>query len=109
MQEIYKPMYEYCPECHQRIQNSGVAAELYHNICEWALTEDEPVCFYFPYFQEAIRYLEINEYIVTTDIGLYDDMIFARPKFVVLDDNETVIFCAGNCTASVIDFETGTE
>lgn len=107
MQQHCEYMYTFCPECHLKLLNSGISASLYHSICEFKIAHNEPTSLYTPYFEEVIRYLEINGYITTTECS--EDTVFARPNMIALDDNETVVFCSGNCTANVIEFDTGTE
>lgn len=76
-------------------------------ICEFYVTTHDGIYLYEPYFSEAIRFLEINGFIISTD-G-YEDLIYAVPRIVALDDHETVILCSETCSCSVIDFEAGTS
>jgi len=106
MQQICEDMYTYCEECHCRVIQSGIAGEFYLMICEYYVTNNEPIALYAPYFSEALRYLEISGYIVTSESGI--DMLVAVPKTISLDDDETVICCSGNCSCDLLDFNTDT-
>lgn len=95
-------MYHYCPDCTQKLATSGIAAEIYLMIVEYYVSQDDLIALYEPYFSEALRYLEVQGYITTTEA--YEDVILAKPKTYALDDGDTIICCAGTCKATVIDF-----
>ena len=96
-------MYQYCPECLDRLSRTGLAAEIYRMVCEYYAVIENPIVLFEPYFSEAIRYLELSEYIVSMESEM-SGLIYIIPKYVTLDDHETIIMCAGKCAYTLIDF-----
>ena len=97
-------MFSYCSECNHKLETVGLASEIYWMICEYFMSEDDIVIFFEPYFSEALRYLEINGYVITTECYDSYDLVFAKPRFSTLDDDK-IICCSGNCKCSLIDFK----
>lgn len=95
-------MHLYCENCNERLSKSGFVHSLYELICETYLVHGFPIAIRESICKRAIHYLEINDFIVTTEA--IEDYIFAKPNLIALDDGDTYIFCNGNCMQSVIDF-----
>ncbi len=96
-------MRTFCPECIQKLVERGFASEIYFLICDYYLRDEEPIVLYEPVFAEALRYLETNGFIITTEA--FDDVIYAIPRTYALEDRETDICCSGFCQRVIVDFK----
>jgi len=98
-------MLYFCPECHSRLYQTGLAFQLYEMVVEfYDLTLDAIVLHEYS-FSEVIRYLEVNGFIITAEAT--PTLIYAIPRMYALDDDETIICCSGRCLCSVIDLKEG--
>jgi len=91
-------MFKSCPYCVDRLIQTGLAAELYFMICKHFICDGMVITLYEPAFTETLRYLEVNRFIVTTDIG--ENLVEAKPLEVIEQPNH----CSGYCQHVSIDF-----
>lgn len=94
---------EICPVCTCNLFQKGLVADLYLIICQYFSVNWESFPLFEPDFNEALRYLEINNYVLSTEV--YDDILMVKPRLEVLDDGITTICCSGKCVPMKIDFK----
>ncbi len=92
-----------CPSCYQKVDDYGIAGEVFKMICEYYFSHEDSIAFYEPYFAEMLKFLEMNGYIITHEAE--PEIIFAKPKIIALDDGITEICCSGNCQRTLIEFK----
>ena len=96
-------MQMYCPECFSDLADKGIIFPLYQMICENYAIFGGSFSVYEPYFTTALRFLEINGFITTSETA--EKLISAKPRTILLDDGQTLIYCSGTCLCRLIDFK----
>lgn len=96
-------MIEICPLCACRLVQKGLVGDLYVIVCQYFSSYNESFPLFEPYFNEALRYLEINNYVLSTEV--YDDILMVKPRLEILDDGITITCCSGKCVPMKIDFK----
>jgi hypothetical protein len=89
-------MIQICKSCSENLSKKGIVCDLYFMICDYSSYIDEPIPLHESHFIQPLRYLELNRYIITCEV--FDEVIMARPNYVMLDDGETKLYCSGTCS-----------
>lgn len=84
-------MCTFCSDCIERLILTGFASEIFFLICEYHLIGKEPITLYEPVFNESLRYLEVNGFIITTEMN--EDVLFCKPVKVATEKNGCIGFC----------------
>lgn len=90
-----------CQNCVEKLLETGIASELYFMICKYYIKFNMTTTLYEPAFVEALRYLEINGFILTTEAQ--GNLIFAKPLTIASEEENEQKGCSGFCQRDFLD------
>jgi hypothetical protein len=92
-----------CKSCIEKLVDTGFASELYFMICKHYLKDRVIISLYEPIFAETLRYLEINGFILTTELS--NNIILAIPLIIDCEEREESKHCSGFCQRDFLDIK----